>query len=88
MPKVENNIVLMVNGEVKVRSLLLWLFSTHICLLADNVHYVLLFFDNACCIVVFSLGAFLVVWLCLYGFFFVNVVQNSRGGEKDKRRSC
>jgi hypothetical protein len=58
---------------VKVRSLLLWLFSTQICLFAGNVHRVFLFFDSACC-VVFSLGAFLVMWLYVYtGFFFVDV---------------
>jgi hypothetical protein len=72
LSKAKNDIVPVVDGDVKVRSLLLWLFSTQICLFAGNVHSVFLFFDSACC-VVFLLGAFLVMWLCLHWFFFVDV---------------
>jgi hypothetical protein len=69
LSKAKNNIFPVVDGDVKVRSLLMWLFFTQICLFAGNMHYELLFFDNACCVVMFSLGTFLVVSLCLQECF-------------------
>jgi hypothetical protein len=37
--KAKNDIFLVVDGNMKVRSLLMWLFFMQICLFASNVHY-------------------------------------------------
>jgi hypothetical protein len=69
LSKARNDIFLVVVDDGKVRSLLMWLFFMQICLFVSDVHYELLFFDNTLCVVVFLLGAFLVVWLCLHQCF-------------------
>jgi len=63
------------------------IFYAYLFVCTHNVHYVLLFFYGAYCVVVFSLGAFLVVWLCLLGVL-MDINQGSRKDKEDKRRSC
>lgn len=82
--KVKNDIFLVVDNEVRIRSLVLWLFLTQICLFASNVHYVLLFSLATVMLLCFLWVHFL--WCgCVCTYVLMDVDQGFGRDKEDKR---